>query len=186
MTSLIGSTVPMLIPTLAINPYLQGLFIVLFLCVSLLLVLVVLIQRPQGGGLSGAFGSSSGSGQTAFGTKTGDALTIATIILFTVFVLGAIVLNFTTRPPTLQATTEATSTETPAAPLDTVVTPNVQPAATPPPEVVPAQVIAPPPLEGGAPVTNPATTTPNPAPPITAPPTPAPEPKPEAAPSNPK
>ena len=54
-----------------------GLGIVGFLFVSLTMILIVLIQKPQGGGLSGAFGSSSdagGAGQTAFGAKTGDVL----------------------------------------------------------------------------------------------------------------
>ena len=64
-----------------------------FFGVCLLLILMIMIQKPQGGGLSAAFGASSGSGQTAFGTKTGDALTVATIILFAVWILVATVLN---------------------------------------------------------------------------------------------
>src|SRR5882724_843904 len=80
------------------NPYLIGLVTVLFLAVCVLLVLTVLIQRPQGGGLSGAFGSGAGSGQTAFGAKTGDALTIFTIAMFVLWLLLAIVLNYVTRP----------------------------------------------------------------------------------------
>jgi preprotein translocase subunit SecG len=80
------------------------LMIALFLAVCIAMILVVLIQRPQGGGLSGAFGAgggggSSGAGQTAFGTKTGDVLTYATIGVFILFVVLAIVLNFATRPP---------------------------------------------------------------------------------------
>ncbi len=74
------------------------LMVAAFFCVCILLILTVLIQKPAGGGLSGAFGSGAGSGQTAFGAKTGDALTIATIIMFSVFVLGAIGLNYVTRP----------------------------------------------------------------------------------------
>jgi preprotein translocase subunit SecG len=70
----------------------------LFVVVSVLLILTILIQRPQGGGLSGAFGSGAGSGQTAFGAKTGDALTIATIGMFALWVVFAVVLNFTVRP----------------------------------------------------------------------------------------
>ena len=69
---------------------------------SIAMILLVLIQRPQGGGLSGAFGAgggSGGAGQTAFGTKTGDVLTGATITIFVLFLVTAIVLNFATRPP---------------------------------------------------------------------------------------
>ncbi len=83
--------------------WLIGILIALFFVASILMILTVLIQRPMGGGLSGAFGSGAGSGQTAFGAKTGDALTIATIIMFIVFLLGAIVLNYAlssdTPPP---------------------------------------------------------------------------------------
>src|SRR5690606_36556084 len=61
---------------LALNPILTNLLVVLFLFVCVVLILTILIQRPAGGGLSGAFGSGAGSGQTAFGAKTGDALTI--------------------------------------------------------------------------------------------------------------
>ena len=84
--------------TLAVSPYLVGLAVVGFVALSVLMVLMVLIQRPQGGGLSGAFGASSGSGQTAFGAKTGDALTIATIIVFVTWLLAAIGLVFLARP----------------------------------------------------------------------------------------
>ena len=78
-----------------------NLMIGVFLVISIVMILTVLIQRPQGGGLSGAFGAGSsggGAGQTAFGTKTGDVLTWATITIFILFVLFAIILNFATRP----------------------------------------------------------------------------------------
>lgn len=90
------------IPTLAgWDPKLTNILIALFLMVSIAMILLVLIQRPQGGGLSGAFGSGGGgggAGQTAFGTKTGDVLTWATIGIFITFLSFAVVLNFATRP----------------------------------------------------------------------------------------
>ncbi len=91
-------------PTLAaMSPMVVNLLIGLFLVVCITMILLVLIQRPQGGGLSGAFGSGGGggggAGQTAFGTKTGDVLTWATIGIFVTFLGFAIVLNFATRPP---------------------------------------------------------------------------------------
>lgn len=88
----------MLIPTLALTGWVSGLLTLAFLLVCLMLILIVLIQRPQGGGLSGAFGSGAGSGQTAFGAKTGDALTIGTISIFVIFILAAVGLNFAARP----------------------------------------------------------------------------------------
>lgn len=80
---------------------LVGFAVVLFLIVSLLMMLVVLIQKPQGGGLSGAFGAGApeGSGQTAFGAKTGDVLTTATIGIFILFLGTAVGLNFLIGPP---------------------------------------------------------------------------------------
>lgn len=88
--------------SLALSPILIGLLVVAFIAISLMLMLVILIQRPQGGGLSEAFGSNSGSGHTAFGAKTGDALTTATIGMFVLFLLTAIGLNYVVRPPAPQ------------------------------------------------------------------------------------
>ena len=87
---------------LAIAPVVVNLLIVGFMFICVTLVLLVLIQRPQGGGLAGAFGAGSGggggAGQTAFGTKTGDALTMATIGVFVLYLLVAIGLIFAARP----------------------------------------------------------------------------------------
>lgn len=91
-----SSSLALELPNIAV-----GLLVVLFLFISVVMVLVVLIQRPQGGGLSGAFGSSAeGAGQTAFGAKTGDVLTTATIVIFLVFLTTAVVLNYAVRPST--------------------------------------------------------------------------------------
>ena len=57
-----------------------------FLLVSIFMMLVILIQKPKGGGLSGAFGGAGGgSAQAAFGAKTGDVLTIVTVVCFVLF-----------------------------------------------------------------------------------------------------
>ena len=86
----------------------------LFICV--VLVLTVLIQKPQGGGLAGAFGSAAGSGQTAFGAKTGDALTIFTISMFVVYVLAAIGLNYVVKPTKAEAAPPAAQPHSPRLP----------------------------------------------------------------------
>lgn len=106
-----------------------ALLVVLFLVISLAMVLVVLIQRPQGGGLSGAFGAGGGSGQSAFGARTGDALTISTIVIFLLFLGVAIGLNFALRPvdeiPTIAQPAPSSQTTGDDAPLPS-------PADTPP------------------------------------------------------
>ncbi len=86
---------PMPLALAQINNLLLGFLVVFFIVVSIAMILIVLIQRPQGGGLSGAFGAASdGAGQTAFGAKTGDMLTYATVGIFLVFLGFAIGLNY--------------------------------------------------------------------------------------------
>jgi len=62
---------------------------------SLFLILLVLIQRGKGGGLTGALGGPGG--QSAFGSKAGDTFTVITIVVasfwgftcaFTMWLLG--------------------------------------------------------------------------------------------------
>lgn len=72
--------------------YLKLALLGLFGFVSLLLILIILIQKGRGGGLASAFGGGSGTA-TAFGSKTGDILTWATSIIFALFLLLAIALN---------------------------------------------------------------------------------------------
>ncbi len=67
---------------------------VLFMLVALAMVLIILVQRPLGGGLAGAFGGAGGSStDTVFGGRVGDALTIATVVVFALYLLLAIGLN---------------------------------------------------------------------------------------------
>jgi preprotein translocase subunit SecG len=51
---------------------------------SLFLILLVLIQRGKGGGLSGAFGGAGGS--SAFGSRAGDLFTRITIVVAAIWV----------------------------------------------------------------------------------------------------
>lgn len=93
------------------NPIVLSVVTLLFVVVSLLLILTVLIQKPQGGGLSGAFGAGAGSGQTAFGAKTGDALTVITILMFVAWLAVAVAMNYGTKPADAKRATEARSTQ---------------------------------------------------------------------------
>src|SRR5258705_11056514 len=128
MVSLASSFI---VPTLAFTPptWLVGILVMLFVIVSGLVILTILIQRPQGGGLSGAFGSGAGSGQTAFGAKTGDALTIFTIAMFVLWLLLAIVLNYVPRPSAPGGVPVPPATAPPEPPP----APPAPPARAPPP-----------------------------------------------------
>jgi preprotein translocase subunit SecG len=99
----------LVVPTLAFvwPSWLIGIIITLFLFVCVVMVLTVLIQKPQGGGLASAFGGGASAGQTAFGTKTGDALTVVTIAVFVAYLLLAVVLNYAARPQVADASTSA-------------------------------------------------------------------------------
>lgn len=63
---------------------------VLFFISAVSLVLIVLIQKGRGGGLSGAFGGGMAGG--ILGSKTGDFLTWVTIVLVGMFLMLAVVL----------------------------------------------------------------------------------------------
>jgi preprotein translocase subunit SecG len=101
---------------------------VVFLIVSVMLILTVLIQKPQGGGLAGAFGGAgAGSGQTAFGAKTGDALTVFTIIMFVAYLGFAITLNFAAKGLIKARRAPDTQQVLPASPEGTTPTPPAAP-----------------------------------------------------------
>lgn len=85
-------------------------FATVFSMLSLLLMLVILLQRGKGVGLSGAFGAAGG--HTALGSKTGDVLTWITMVGAGVFLFLTIILNYFFQP---LATTPAATPE-PAAP----------------------------------------------------------------------
>ena len=64
---------------------------VLFTIVCIVLIIIVLLQKGRGGGLSAAFGGAGG--HSAFGSKTGDVFTWATIVIVGLFLLLAMILT---------------------------------------------------------------------------------------------
>jgi preprotein translocase subunit SecG len=77
-------------PILAVS-FIMNVVAVLFVICCVSLVLIILIQKGRGGGLSGAFGGASAGGGI-LGSKTGDFLTWMTIALVGVFLTLAVVM----------------------------------------------------------------------------------------------
>ena len=104
---------------MTLNPVLAAGFIMsilatIFVIGSVVLILVVLIQKGKGGGLSGAFAGGMASG--ILGSKTGDFLTWITISMASLFIIVALVLDRWWRPsmsgPASRARAPITSTDT--------------------------------------------------------------------------
>jgi preprotein translocase subunit SecG len=94
----------------------------LFALLAVLLMGVILLQRGKGVGLSGAFGGAGG--HTAFGAKTGDVLTWATIVIAATLLVFAVILNYIfvpLKPPAPAA--PVVSPSVPAMPTGGATTP---------------------------------------------------------------
>ena len=63
----------------AVWPWVPTFLQVVTLVLGIFLMLIILIQRGKGGGLSGAFGGVGGS--SAFGSRAGDMFTRITIVV---------------------------------------------------------------------------------------------------------
>jgi preprotein translocase subunit SecG len=100
-------------PVLAVG-FIMNILAAIFVIGSVVLILVVLIQKGKGGGLSGAFAGGMASG--ILGSKTGDVLTWITISVASLFIIVALVLDRWWRPtasgPESQTTAPITSTDT--------------------------------------------------------------------------
>ncbi|MBI1335601.1 MAG: preprotein translocase subunit SecG [Phycisphaera sp.] len=84
---------------------------IIFTLVSVLLMLVILIQKPRGGGLAGAFGGAGAGAQAAFGAKTGDVLTGVTVLFFGLFLVTAIRMTWATNPKAPEPPAKITAPE---------------------------------------------------------------------------
>lgn len=89
--------------------------------VCMLLIIIVLLQKGRGGGLSAAFGGSSGS---AFGAKTGDVFTWITVAFAALYLILNVTGNYLFRQEVVEAAPPAIT----AAPVSTT-SPATQPSA---------------------------------------------------------
>ena len=105
------------LPFLAVS-FIMNVVAVLFVICCVALVLIILVQKGRGGGLSAAFGGSMAGG--ILGSKTGDFLTWVTIALVGIFLTLAVVMAKYYKegigsygedtPPPLSQTTDQPST----------------------------------------------------------------------------
>jgi preprotein translocase subunit SecG len=102
------------LPLLAVG-LLMKFVAVLFVLVCLVLILVVLMQKGRGGGLSGAFAGGMASG--LLGSKTGDFLTWVTIVLVSIFLFLSVLMARYYRPPVKYGRTAPATTQQPQQPL---------------------------------------------------------------------
>jgi preprotein translocase subunit SecG len=90
---------------------------ILFIIVCMLLILIVLLQRGRGGGLSGAFGGAGG--HSAFGAKTGDVFTWITVGMVVLYLLLSVLANYTFVPEKFEsAVVPEVTAEAPATDAD--------------------------------------------------------------------
>ncbi|QDU70357.1 preprotein translocase subunit SecG [Mucisphaera calidilacus] len=109
-----------------------SILMVLFLVVGVTMTLVVLVQRPKGGGLAGAFGGASTDAAAVFGASIGDVLTWITVGFFVVWILLAMGMQWSIaaevhsipQPPAVQTPAE------PATPAPATTAPAPEPGTT--------------------------------------------------------
>ena len=95
-------------PMLAVS-FIMNVVAVLFVISCVSLILIILIQKGRGGGLSGAFGGAMASG--ILGSKTGDFLTWVTIVLAGVFLFLAVVMAKFYKPDFIDDNDLSTQTQ---------------------------------------------------------------------------
>jgi len=85
-----------------------------FVLTCLIMMLVILVQKPKGGGLSGAFGGGAGGGseRSFVGARAGDVLTWITVGCFVAFLLLAMGLTWQISPQSMAEQQDAAAQPT--------------------------------------------------------------------------
>jgi len=112
--------------------FIMSVLAALFAVCCVILILVILIQKGKGGGLSSAFAGGMASG--LLGSKTGDVLTWITISVVGVFLFAALILDKWWKPTmsrSEQNPAPITSTERGARPRQAPATPARETPAAP-------------------------------------------------------
>jgi len=135
-----------LLPCLAVG-ILMKLVGFLFALTCIALILIILVQKGKGGGLSSAFGGGMSGG--VLGSKTGDFLTWVTISLVGVFLLLAVIMAKFYKPSVADmARNAAQAAQTDPNATPSTLDPNAAPGSTPAPLETDAGPVAPEANEG--------------------------------------
>jgi preprotein translocase subunit SecG len=113
-------------------PFIMHIISVVWILCAVILILVVLIQKGRGTGLSGALGGGMASG--ILGTKTGDFLTWLTVVMVSVLLLLTVVMAKFYRP------TASRVSEPPAAQTQPVTPPAQPPQGQGLPGMTPGEI----------------------------------------------
>lgn len=79
---------------------LYGFLIVLEVILSFLLIVVIFMQKSKGGMGGSAFGGGGGAGEAIFGSRMGNVLTKATVVLAVAFLANTLMLTVLTARQT--------------------------------------------------------------------------------------
>lgn len=138
-----------------------GLLLTIHVIVCILLVFIVLMQRPRSEGLGTAFGS--GVTDTLFGSSTGNVLTKITTWLGTIFFVTTILLAYLYSHRSSGSLTSKAAAAAAAVPANPAPAIPGQPVATPPVPPGPAPTAGVPAPSTPPPAPAPSPTTPAPA-----------------------
>ncbi len=125
-------------------PILINILLAINVIVSILIILLVLMQRPKNEGLGAAFGG--GMTENLFGAQTTNVLATITRWLGGIFFVLSLLLSYLySRHPSEESATQRQlrgvaplATPAPATPAPNTPAPGGAPAATPKPETAPA------------------------------------------------
>ena len=106
-------------PLLAVG-FLMKAIAALFIICCVALILIILIQKGRGGGLSGAFGGAMAGG--ILGSKTGDFLTWVTIALVAIYLGVAVVMAKFYKPDVGEFGEDAQTTQVQPESSETTIT----------------------------------------------------------------
>ncbi len=141
--------------------FMYAVLIIFEALLSALLIVIIFLQKTKGGMGGSAFGGGGGAGEAIFGSRMGNVLTKATVVLGCIFLLNTILLTIMTARRSGRSGSIMDRIETSVPMHQPMIPANAQQQGAPPTGFegslpVPAQIPAPPsgtlPVQGPAPL----------------------------------